>query len=147
MLVTLAAGPKQGIEAAAPTLDAIWGTLAPHVNGAYANFLSSATEMDVAATYPAQTLRRLAALKRRYDPGNVFARNHNVRPSSSRPDHGTPHNQRAPRPATHAGPRRDPVPTCPRRRARRRGQRARAMTRSPSRPAQMLSAVGVARAR
>jgi hypothetical protein len=31
-----------------------WG-MAPHVNGAYANFLASATEEDVAAIYPTQT--------------------------------------------------------------------------------------------
>jgi len=61
-------------------LETIWGKLAPHVNGAYANFLSSATEEDVAAIYPAQAYKRLAAVKRRYDPGNLFARNHNVRP-------------------------------------------------------------------
>jgi len=48
--------------------------------GAYANFLATATEEDVAAIYPEETYQRLAAVKRRYDPGNLFARNHNVRP-------------------------------------------------------------------
>ena len=80
MVVTTAAGPKPVVEAARPALEAIWGRLAPHVNGAYANFLASATEEDVAAIYPAQTHKRLAAVKRQYDPGNLFARNHNVRP-------------------------------------------------------------------
>ncbi len=80
MFVTTAAGPEPVIEAARPALEAIWARLAPHVNGAYANFLGSATEEDVAAIYPAQTYRRLAAVKRQYDPGNLFARNHNVRP-------------------------------------------------------------------
>ena len=80
MIVTVTAGPKPVIEAAGPALDAIWGRLAPHVNGAYANFLASATEEDVAAIYPAETYQRLAAVKRQYDPGNLFARNHNVRP-------------------------------------------------------------------
>ena len=80
MVVTTTAGPKRAVEAARPALDVIWRRLAPHVNGAYANFLASATEQDVAAIYPTQTYQRLAAVKRRYDPGNLFARNHNIRP-------------------------------------------------------------------
>ena len=80
MIVTTVAGPKPVVEAARPVLEAIWRRLAPHVNGAYANFLATATEEDVAAIYPAETYQRLAAVKRRYDPGNLFARNHNIRP-------------------------------------------------------------------
>ena len=80
MFVTTAAGPKPVVEAARPAQDAIWRRLAPHVNGAYANFLASATDEDVAAIYPTQTYKRLAAVKRQYDPGNLFACNHNVRP-------------------------------------------------------------------
>jgi len=80
IIVTTLAGPEPTIEAARPALEAIWERLAPHVNGAYANFLASATQEDVAAIYPTQTYRRLAAVKRRYDPGNLFARNHNVQP-------------------------------------------------------------------
>ncbi|GAB2637484.1 FAD-binding oxidoreductase [Kribbella swartbergensis] len=81
MFVTTTVGPQPVIEAARPGLDAIWRRLAPYVNGAYANFLASATEEDVAAIYPAATYQRLAAVKRQYDPGNLFARNHNVRPA------------------------------------------------------------------
>jgi FAD/FMN-containing dehydrogenase len=80
MVVTTVAGPQPVVEAARPALEAAWARLAPHVNGAYANFLASATEEDVAAIYPTQTYQRLAAVKRQYDPGNLFARNHNVRP-------------------------------------------------------------------
>ena len=80
LVVTVTAGPVQVIEATRPVLEAIWGRLGPHVNGAYANFLSSATEEDVAAIYPVETYQRLAAVKRQYDPGNLFACNHNVRP-------------------------------------------------------------------
>ncbi|WP_431914697.1 FAD-binding oxidoreductase [Nonomuraea jabiensis] len=80
MFVTTVLGPDPVVEAARPALDGIWARLAPHVNGAYANFLASATEEDVAAVYPAGTYERLAAVKRQYDPGNLFAHNHNVRP-------------------------------------------------------------------
>src|SRR5581483_11251017 len=68
MFVTTTAGPQPAIEAARPALETIWARLAPHVNGAYANFLAAATEEDVAAIYPTRTHRRLAAVKRRYDP-------------------------------------------------------------------------------
>jgi FAD/FMN-containing dehydrogenase len=85
MFVTTSAGPKPAVEAARPELEAMWARLAPHVSGAYANFLSSATAEDVAAIYPAEVRHRLAAVKRQYDPGNLFARNHNIRPAESRP--------------------------------------------------------------
>jgi FAD/FMN-containing dehydrogenase len=80
MFVTVTAGPKPVVEAASPALETIWARLAPHVNGTYANFLASSTQEDVAAIYPPETYQRLAAVKRRYDPGNLFARNHNIRP-------------------------------------------------------------------
>jgi FAD/FMN-containing dehydrogenase len=83
LLVSLTAGPERMVAAATPALDALWERLAPHVSGAYANFLTSATEADVAAAYPPATLERLAAIKRQYDPSNVFARNHNVQPSAT----------------------------------------------------------------
>ncbi|OPG01494.1 FAD-binding oxidoreductase [Microbispora sp. GKU 823] len=81
LVVTTVAGPMPVIQSARPALETIWSRLAPHVSGAYANFLASAGEEDVAAVYPAPTYRRLAAVKRRWDPGNLFARNHNVRPA------------------------------------------------------------------
>ncbi|GAA0965545.1 FAD-binding oxidoreductase [Acrocarpospora macrocephala] len=80
MFVTTIAGPQPVVEAARPALETIWARLAPHVNGVYANFLTSATEEDIAAIYPTQTYKRLAAVKRQYDPDNLFARNHNIRP-------------------------------------------------------------------
>jgi hypothetical protein len=80
MIVTTVVGPELVVEAGGSALEVIWRRLAPHVNGAYANYLSSATVEDVAAVYPGQTYRRLAAVKRQYDPGNLFAQNHNIRP-------------------------------------------------------------------
>ena len=46
--------------------------------GSYVNYLGTA---DVRDAYPAPTYERLAAVKRRYDPDNVFASNHNVAPA------------------------------------------------------------------
>jgi hypothetical protein len=51
--------------------------------GAGANVLASATEEDVAAIHPAQTYERLAAVEHRYDPADLFARDHDVRPQPS----------------------------------------------------------------
>ena len=53
-------------------------------SGAYTGFLGPTTDADVAAAYPAATYRRLADVKQRYDPGNVFRRNHNIRPAGAR---------------------------------------------------------------
>jgi len=80
MVVTTTFGPTPVIDAVRAGLDAIWARLAPHTGGAYANFLSSATEKDVAAIYPTDTHGRLAAVKNRYDSGNLFSRNYNIRP-------------------------------------------------------------------
>ena len=107
MVATLTAGPDAAVTAAEPKLDAIWRDLATHVTGAYANFLTSATDADVAAIYPAETFSRLAAVKRQYDPGNVFARNHNIAPASSRSDgaHDSRSATRKPRPAARSSRR------------------------------------------
>jgi hypothetical protein len=60
-----------------------WSPVAALGSGAYVGFLGSAGPADVAAAYPPDTYRRLAAVKRRYDPGNVFRRTHNVLPARS----------------------------------------------------------------
>ncbi|WP_419994346.1 FAD-binding oxidoreductase [Streptomyces boninensis] len=80
MIVTTTGGPEPVVAAAQPALKAVWERLAPHVRGAYANFLAGTAEEDVAAVYPPETYRRLAEIKRRYDPANLFSGNHNVRP-------------------------------------------------------------------
>jgi len=82
MFVLLTGGPQPVVDAARPALEAIWYRLAPHIDGLYGNFLSTATDADVAAVYPPATYHRLAAVKREYDPGNLFARNENVRPAA-----------------------------------------------------------------
>lgn len=81
MIVTVVAGPPLVIEAASPGVAALWERLAPHLSGAYANFLTGTSADDLAAVYPAETRDRLAAIKRRYDPANLFARNHNISPA------------------------------------------------------------------
>lgn len=47
--------------------------------GAYVNFV---TDEGVAAAYPAATWKRLAEIKHKYDPGNLFHMNHNIPPAA-----------------------------------------------------------------
>jgi FAD/FMN-containing dehydrogenase len=46
----------------------------------YVNTLADEGEAGVRRAYPPATMARLAELKRRYDPDNVFHLNPNVRP-------------------------------------------------------------------
>jgi len=55
--------------------------LAAHDAGVYANFLEDEGEERIRAAYPAGTYERLADVKRRYDPRNLFHRNQNIRPA------------------------------------------------------------------
>ncbi len=48
--------------------------------GAYVNFLTDEGEDRVREAYPGDTWDRLAAIKARYDPGNLFHRNQNIPP-------------------------------------------------------------------
>jgi FAD/FMN-containing dehydrogenase len=49
-------------------------------HGAYVNFLADEGEARVRAAYPGSTWSRLAAIKARYDPHNVFKLNQNITP-------------------------------------------------------------------
>ena len=57
--------------------------LRPRSTGAYANFLEDEGEHRVREAYPAPTYRRLAEIKRRYDPTNLFRLNQNIAPAGS----------------------------------------------------------------
>jgi FAD/FMN-containing dehydrogenase len=51
-----------------------------YAEGVYVNFLSDEGQNRVRDAYPPQTWERLVALKRRYDPDNLFHMNQNIRP-------------------------------------------------------------------
>lgn len=52
-------------------------------SAAYVNFLGEADETRVHDAYPGDTWERLTDIKRRYDPGNLFHRNHNIQPTTA----------------------------------------------------------------
>ncbi|MGA7672855.1 MAG: FAD-binding oxidoreductase [Nitrolancea sp.] len=60
-----------------------WSTLRPHASGAYVNFLMDEGEARIRGSYGGN-YERLAALKQRYDPSNLFRMNQNVTPNSSK---------------------------------------------------------------
>src|SRR5215218_1550643 len=53
----------------------------PFASGVYVNDLTDEGQAGIRRAYGTGTLARLAALKDRYDPGNVFHLNHNIRPT------------------------------------------------------------------
>jgi FAD/FMN-containing dehydrogenase len=81
-IAALYADPEDG-----PQQEAWSGSLAgAFSNGTqagYVGFLGAEGDEDVTRAYPPATLERLAGVKRRYDPDNLFRLNVNVRPAAA----------------------------------------------------------------
>jgi len=58
-----------------------WEKLGPHASGAYVGFLGSEGEERKRSAYTEESYRRLAAIKAKYDPTNVFHLNQNIEPA------------------------------------------------------------------
>jgi FAD/FMN-containing dehydrogenase len=61
-------------------LERFWAAVRLFGSGVYVNFLGLEGEKRIREAYSPATYRRLAAVKRRYDPTNFFHLNQNVRP-------------------------------------------------------------------
>ena len=69
-------------------LDEAWEDLYPHFSGLYLSFETDTRAERLGDAFPAPTLERLRALKRRYDPDNVFRDNFNIAPWPAPPATG-----------------------------------------------------------
>ncbi|MGH2381295.1 MAG: FAD-binding oxidoreductase [Candidatus Limnocylindria bacterium] len=68
-------------EAATAWNRSLFAALEPKATGVYANFLEDEGDERTRVAYPGDTYERLASIKRRYDPANIFHRNQNIRPA------------------------------------------------------------------
>ncbi len=86
IMVNLAAVFERPDEAAVhePWVAAFAATLHQGNRGAYIGFLTDDSEARVRDAYPGDTWDRLAAIKSRYDPTNLFHFNHNVPPAAKK---------------------------------------------------------------
>jgi hypothetical protein len=69
-----------GFEAERAWTRSYWSALAPHHTSVYVNFLMDQGEEAIRHAYGPDKYDRLKALKRRYDPGNLFRLNQNIAP-------------------------------------------------------------------
>jgi FAD/FMN-containing dehydrogenase len=71
---------KEGFEAEREWARDYWSALEPHHTSVYVNFLMEEGQERIRAAYGEEKYDRLKAVKRNYDPGNVFRLNQNIPP-------------------------------------------------------------------
>jgi hypothetical protein len=81
MVLTLYEDPSTEAAQVAWT-EALHEKLATNDVGVYSNFLEAEGEDRIRQAYPAGTYERLADVKRRYDPANLFHLNQNIPPAA-----------------------------------------------------------------
>ncbi len=72
--------PAEDGDAIRSWTDELWSKIAHIRDGVYVNFLEREGEARVHEAYPNEVYARLAEIKAKYDPGNVFRYNQNIRP-------------------------------------------------------------------
>jgi len=62
-------------------MEGLWQALRPKTDGVYVNFLDDEGDGRIREAYSSAAYRRLADVKREYDPRNVFRLNQNIKPA------------------------------------------------------------------
>lgn len=76
--------PPDAPDGAAERIHGEWARVTPHLQGLYGGFSDARPGEATARLYPPDVLDRLAAIKHRYDPDNLFNQNHNIAPVAAR---------------------------------------------------------------
>ncbi len=85
IMLTFGAGyqdPDQAASHEAWVADSL-AAMRPAAHGVHVSFLGDEGTTRIREAYPADTYKRLAAIKRRYDPTNLFRVNQNIAPDGS----------------------------------------------------------------
>ncbi len=80
--ITACTETAEGFEEEREWVRNFWSALEPYHTSVYVNFLMEEGEERIRQAYGAKKYDRLMALKRRYDPDNLFRLNQNIRPTA-----------------------------------------------------------------
>jgi len=80
LVISFAFLPPDADAAAIALVDEAWAGTGALTHGTYGNFLGYAGERAVSLMYPPPVRDRLAAIKYRWDPQNLFSQNQNIAP-------------------------------------------------------------------
>jgi hypothetical protein len=80
--ITACTETSEGFDEEREWVRTFWSALEPYHTSVYVNFLMEEGEERVRQAYGAKKYDRLKALKRRYDPDNLFRLNQNIRPTA-----------------------------------------------------------------
>jgi FAD/FMN-containing dehydrogenase len=81
--ITASTETAEGFDEEREWVKNFWSALEPYHTSVYVNFLMEEGEERIRQAYGSKKYDRLKALKRRYDPDNLFRLNQNIRPTAT----------------------------------------------------------------